>query len=290
MKVAFGPLTGLLLACAALAACGDKSGDGEARKEDPVVATVDGDEIRQSEIDAIYQSLPPQYRQLPLEFLQAQLVEGLIAQKLAADAAREAGLDKDPDYKARVKRVENQILEDMWIDRQVEKGLTPERLKQAYDAAPKREVKASHILVKTEEEAKAIIDALAKGGDFAALAREKSLDTGSGAAGGELGYFQPDQMVPEFAEAVTALKPGEVSKTPVKSQFGYHVIKVEDSRTVSFEDSEAELRAQETEKLRDEVMAQLRDKAKIEKVEPAADKTTGHEGEAAPAGAAEPAK
>jgi peptidyl-prolyl cis-trans isomerase C len=254
-----------------LVGCEKSAQDDQAPADSKVLATVNGEEIRQSEVEDIYNNLPAQYRQLPLAFVQDQLVERLIKQKLLAEAARDAGLEDDPVYQERLKQAKTQILETLYLDKKVDEALTSERLKQAYDANPAQEFKASHILVKTEDEAKAIIDQLGGGADFAKLAKEKSLDPGSGAQGGDLGYFQPDQMVPEFAQAVTALKPGEISQSPVESQFGWHVIKVEDVRPVSFEDSRDRLKEQEAEKIREDLIADLRAKADVVKPTPAED-------------------
>jgi peptidyl-prolyl cis-trans isomerase C len=117
----------------------------------------------------------------------------------------------------------------------VKKAVTDDAIKQVYDAdlaahPPQAEIRAAHILVKTEDEAKAIIDQINKGGDFAQLAKEKSIDTQSGKEGGELGWFSKDTMVKEFSDAAFSMQRGDVSKTPVKSQFGWHIIKIEDSR------------------------------------------------------------
>jgi peptidyl-prolyl cis-trans isomerase C len=298
MKFPYGPVTGLVLACVALTACDKKAPDEHAKAEDAVVATVNGDKIHQSDVTELYNALPNQYRQLPIEFLQEQLVERLVDQKLVIAKARTDGTEKDEKYKDRLAQAKNQILEDVWLTKEIDKRLSPERLKKAYDEMvanfkPSAEYKASHILVKTEEEGKQIIADLAKGADFATLAKEKSLDTGSAAEGGNLGdYFSPDKMVPEFAQAVTALKPGETSKTPVKSQYGWHVIKVTDTRQSTppaFDAVQPQLREQERDKVVEEILKELRDKAKIEKPKPAAEEpAAGHD--APPPPAAEPAK
>ncbi|MEN3975189.1 peptidylprolyl isomerase [Emcibacter sp. SYSU 3D8] len=291
MKFALGPVTGLVLACLALTACDKKAPDEQAKAEDAVVATVNGQKIRQSDVTELYDALPGQYRQLPIDFLQDQLVERLVDQKLVTAKARADGTEKDAKYKERLSQAKDQILEDVWLSKEIDKRLSPERLKKAYDEMvaefkPSTEFKASHILVKTEEEGRQVIADLAKGADFAALARDKSLDKGSAAEGGDLGdYFAPDKMVPEFAQAVTALKPGEVSKTPVKSQYGWHVIKVVDTRQSTppkLEDVEAQIRESEHDKVVQEILEELRSKAKIEKPTPTADAGSGHEGEDAP--------
>ncbi len=298
MKLALGPVTGLVLACLALSACDKKAPDEQAKADDAVVATVNGEKIHQSDVSQLYNALPGQYRQLPIEFLQDQLVERLVDQKLMTAKAKEDGTEKDEKYKERLAQAKNQILEEVWLTKEVDKRLSPERLKKAYDEMvaafkPATEYKASHILVKTEQEGRQVIADLAKGADFAAIAKEKSLDTGSAADGGNLGdYFAPDKMVPEFAQAVTALKPGEVSTSPVKSQYGWHVIKVMETRQSTppeFDAVEAQLKEGERDKAVEEILGELRGKAKIEKPKPAAEET-GHEGEAAPPPPAEPAK
>lgn len=291
MKFALGPVTGLVLACLALTACDKKAPDEQAKAEDAVVATVNGQKIRQSDVSELYNALPGQYRQLPIEFLQDQLVERLVDQKLVTAKARSDGTEKDAKYKERLAQAKDQILEDVWLTKEIDKRLSPERLKKSYDEMvksfkPSAEYKASHILVKTEEEGRQVIADLAKGADFATLAKAKSLDKGSAADGGNLGdYFAPDKMVPEFAQAVTALKPGEVSKTPVKSQYGWHVIKVVDTRQSSppkQADVEPQIKESERDKVVQEILDELRGKAKIEKPKPAGDAGSGHEGHDAP--------
>lgn len=298
MKFALGPVTGLVLACLALTGCDKKAPDEQAKAEDAVVATVNGQKIRQSDVAQLYNALPGQYRQLPIEFLQDQLVERLVDQKLVTAKAKSDGTEKDAKYKERLAQAKDQILEDVWLTSEIDKRLSPERLKTSYDEMvkgfkPSAEYKASHILVKTEEEGRQVIADLARGADFATLAKEKSLDQGSAADGGNLGdYFAPDKMVPEFATAVTALKPGEVSKTPVKSQYGWHVIKVVDTRQSSppkLADTEPQIRESERDKVVQEILDELRGKAKIEKPTPAAEAGSGHEGHDAPPPPAEPA-
>lgn len=297
MKFALGPAVGIALACVALTACDQKAPENDAGTTGVTVATVNGDDIHQSDVDALYNNLPPQYRQLPIEFLQEQLVSRLIEQKLMVAQAKADGIEKDEKYKERLELAKETALEEVWITKQIDAKLSPERLKTAYDEMvasfkPATEYKASHILVKTEEEGKAIIDSLNGGADFATLAREKSLDPGSGAAGGDLGdFFSPDKMVPEFSQAVTALKPGEVSKTPVKSQYGWHVIKVVETRQSSppaQADVEAQIKDSERDKVVEEIISELRGKAKIEKPK-AEGETTGHEDHDAPAAPAAPA-
>jgi peptidyl-prolyl cis-trans isomerase C len=157
-------------------------------------------------------------------------------------------------------------------------ALTDEAMREVYNDAVKsmsgqEEVRARHILVETEEEAKAILEQLKAGADFATLAKEKSKDPG-GADGGDLGYFSKDQMVPEFSEVAFKMYPGQLSN-PVKTQFGWHIIKLEDKRTKpvpSFEQVRERIEAFITRKAQSELIAKLRQGAKIERIDPPDDK------------------
>jgi len=145
-------------------------------------------------------------------------------------------------------------------------------LKKKYDAfikenPPQEEVRARHILLKTEKEANDALAELKKGADFAAVAKSKSTD-GSARDGGDLGYFSRGDMVAEFSDAAFAMKPGEVSKAPVKSQFGWHLIKVEDRRlstAPSFEETKDQLRTEVSQEMAGELVEELRGKAKVER-------------------------
>ena len=131
--------------------------------------------------------------------------------------------------------VEDQVIQDFWLQREIAKRITPDKMQQRYQEKLKsmpaeEEVHARHILVATEAEAKDLLAELKKGTPIDKLAKEKSTDKASGAEGGDLGWFKRTDMVKEFSDAAFALKKGELSETPVKTQFGYHVIKVEDRR------------------------------------------------------------
>lgn len=217
-------------------------------EENPVVAIVNGESIYKSDFTAFYNSLPQQYRQAPLEQLYPQLVEGLIETRLLAQAARAAGMMDDPQVKQRLAYLTNDVLQQSYLDKLLEAELTEERLRAAYQESIEgesggEEVRARHILLEDEDAAKAVIGELDAGVDFASLAQERSTGP-SGPTGGDLGYFTRDQMVAPFAEAAFALNPGEYSSEPVKTEFGWHVIKVEDRRASgppTFEESQAEL-------------------------------------------------
>jgi peptidyl-prolyl cis-trans isomerase C len=163
------------------------------------------------------------------------IVNELVSLELVVQEALKKGLDKNPDV---VKTIESQrrvLLANAALKDYIQAHpITDEQLKKEYDqriaGAGTKELKARHILVKTEAEAKAIIAQLGKGADFAKLAKDKSSDS-SAKEGGDLGWFNPNQMVKPFSDAALALKKGEYTKTPVQSQFGWHVIMLEDSRS-----------------------------------------------------------
>ncbi|HVK90981.1 MAG TPA: peptidylprolyl isomerase [Mycoplana sp.] len=202
-------------------------------KPDPVVATVGGVEIRQSEIDLAVAGLDPQLANLPPEQKTVAALSAIIDVKvLAADATKE-GLGDDPAFKERIAFLTERELHNAYFKKHVVDAVTPEEVKARYEkeiaAVPAQdEIRARHILVKTEQEAKDVIAALDGGKNFADLAKEKSTDAAS--EGGDLGYFTKGRMVPEFEAAAFALEKGAYTKTPVKTQFGFHVILVEDKR------------------------------------------------------------
>lgn len=202
--------------------------------EDAVVAKVGEVEIHQSELDLAVQNLDPQLAQLPDEQKKIAALSNAIDVKLLATGAKAEGVEDTADFKARMAYIADRELHNAYFRKHVIEATSTEEVKARYEkeigSLPKQEeVHARHILVKTEDEAKAVIEALDKGGDFAALAKEKSQDSNKD-QGGDLGWFGRGQMVPEFEEAAYGLEKGAYTKTPVKSQFGFHVIKLEDKR------------------------------------------------------------
>lgn len=238
-----------------------------------VVAIVNGQNVTLADVQAAHAALPTQYRQLPLQLIFPQLLDQVIDGKLVTAEGRKANLQNDPDVKKRLAQAEDQLIQQAYLLKEIDKKITPEALKARYDkfvkeTPPEEEVHARHILVKTEDEAKKIIAELAKGGDFAKIAKEKSTDTASGPQGGDLGFFKKGEMVAEFADAAFAMKKGEVSKTPVKTQFGYHIIKVEDRRTApppKFEEVEDQLRSDMSREIVTAMLDDLHKNAKIER-------------------------
>jgi peptidyl-prolyl cis-trans isomerase C len=208
----------------------------QATPADPkeVVATVNGKPITRQDVIDSASNLPPQY-QSQIDSIFPQLLNRLIGFQLVSEKGRADGLADDAEVKKLVHQFEDEAIRQVYFSNYVKKAVTDDAIKTVYDAdlaahPPQPEIRAAHILVKTEDEAKAIIDQLGKGGDFAQLAKEKSIDTQSGKDGGELGWFSKDTMVKEFSDAAFAMQRGDISKTPVKSQFGWHIIKIEDSR------------------------------------------------------------
>lgn len=270
---------------------------------DPVVARVNGEELHKSDVTRMVSQLPPQVQQMPIEMIYPAVIDQLVSGKLVSSAGYKAGLADSAEVKDEIKRAEERAVQRAYIQKEIKARVTPEALNKAYqdylkENPAQEEVKAAHILVEKEDEAKAIIAQLKKGGDFAKLAKEKSKDAAAAAQGGDLGYFTKDAMVEPFANAAFAMKPGEISKEPVKTQFGYHIIKVEDKRTQpqpTLDEVKPQLEQTLSKDMVTALVEELRGKAKIEtfqldgspmpKEEPAAAPATP-----APAAPAEPAK
>jgi peptidyl-prolyl cis-trans isomerase C len=239
---------------------------------DVVVARVNGTAIYRSDLEALRRTLPPQAQQEPPEQLYRALLDRAVALQLVTQAAHKEKLNDEPLVKKMIALNEEQILQDAYFDGIMHKEITEAVLHQRFDqtvksAAPREEVHARHILVPTEDEAKDIIDQLKKGADFAKLASEKTTDPAGKASGGDLGYFAESDMVPEFAKVAFSLKPGEISQTPVKTQFGWHVIKVEDrrqSKPPTYEEVAPQLAQQMAQEIYAQKVKELASVAKIE--------------------------
>jgi peptidyl-prolyl cis-trans isomerase C len=201
----------------------------------------------------------------------------MITQKALVAAARQMGLDRDAEVQARLRRVEEETLQQAVLLRAVQPLLTEEALRARYAretaARPaEEEIRARHILVPTEQEARtALAEASRAGADFAEVARRRS--TGPGAReGGDLGFFKRGDMIPEFEEAAFALQPGQITRNPVRTQFGWHVIKVEERRAApapSFDESREQLRQQAFEEGVNAEVERIRAAAKVERTDAA---------------------
>ncbi|MEP9399309.1 peptidylprolyl isomerase [Mesorhizobium sp. KR2-14] len=252
--------------------------EAPAKPVDPaaVVATVNGQPITEADLTLAESDLDQQFSRLPPEQRRAAALSAIIEIRLMAAEAEAKGFDKDPEFQRRMKFLRDRALHSQVVDQEVAKAITDDQVRARYDkeiadAPPVNEVHARHILVKTKEEAEAIIKQLDAGAKFEDIAKEKSTDAGSGANGGDLGYFGPGQMVPEFEKAAFALEPGTYTKEPVQSQFGWHVFKVEDKRVQqppAFDQVKGQVRSL---LLRDkyfELVKSLRGAAKIDVTDP----------------------
>jgi peptidyl-prolyl cis-trans isomerase C len=255
------------------AAAGTSSGTG------PVVARVNGVDIHESDLAMAEEDLGDNIHNMDPATKREQLISYVSDIILLGQEAEKHDLQKQDEFKQREAFLHKKLLMGMMLQSLAKTAITDEALHQVYDQAMKsmageEEVHARHILVSTEEEAKAIVDQLKAGADFATLAKEKSKDPSGKNNGGDLGYFTKAQMVPEFAEVAFKMYPGQISN-PVKTQFGWHVIKVEDKRKKeppSFDSVKPQLEAFVVRKAQNDLVAQLREKAKIERLDkPAAD-------------------
>ncbi|WP_420101248.1 peptidylprolyl isomerase [Bosea sp. (in: a-proteobacteria)] len=263
---------------------------------DGVVARVNGLPITQKEIDLASEDLGERLAQLPEERRRDEVINYLVDLKLGAKAAADAKIGDTPDFAARLAYYREKVLLDQYLTNEGKKAVTEDAARKLYEdttkaMTPDEEAHARHILVETEDQAKAVVARLKKGEDFAKVAGELSKDPGSGKEGGDLGWFTKDRMVPEFAEAAFKLKKGEISE-PVKSQFGWHVIKLEDKRSKPLPDFAAvkpQIDQYLERKAQQDIVLALREKAKIERLDkPAAPATPA--APAAPAAPAEPKK
>ena len=244
------------------------------RAEDsPVIARVNGVDIHESDLAFAEEEIGGNMPQMGPDQKRDYLVTYLTDVILLSQAAEQKKLGDDPRVQRRLAFDHNRVLMEALLQQVGKAAMTDEAMHKVYDDAVKQvpseqEVHARHILVPTEDEAKAIEDQLKKGADFAALAKEKSKDPGA-ADGGDLGYFTKDQMVPEFAEAAFKLDKGQISD-PVHTQFGWHIIKVEDKRTKptpTFEQVKTQLENYVAHRAQAELVDGLRKSAQIERLD-----------------------
>jgi peptidyl-prolyl cis-trans isomerase C len=227
-----------LLAAPALA-----QDDTKAAPADPnaVVARVNGHEIPYSAVEDRFTEMKaaqPQLGAMPLSMVYEHILNSVVEADLVTQAGREERLENDPEVQKRMDALLDRLIAGAYMQKVVDETVTDEAIKAEYEKrkaefVPAKEVHARHILVKTEDEAKDIIKELDGGADFVELAKTKSTGP-SGPQGGDLGFFTKERMVPPFAEAAFAMEPGSVSKEPVKTDFGWHVIKVEEVRDTTF--------------------------------------------------------
>jgi peptidyl-prolyl cis-trans isomerase C len=240
---------------------------------DGILARVQGIEIRQADLDAAEEDIGGQATaQMSPEQKREYLLSFVIDLTLAAKAAEQRNIQGGPDFARKLAYYRNKLLVETLLNTETTSRVTEAEMRRIYDEqrariTPEEEVRARHILVENEDEAKAIIAQLRGGADFAAIAKEKSKDPG-GRDGGDLGFFTKGQMVPEFAEAAFAMQAGQLSETPVKTQFGWHIIKVEERRQrpiPSFEQVRGQIEDFLTRRVQADLVQRLRAEAQVER-------------------------
>ncbi|MDR6215182.1 peptidylprolyl isomerase [Paracidovorax wautersii] len=235
------------------------------------IAIVNGKAVPKERADALKQQVERSGRPVTPE-VEGQIKEEVIAREIFMQEAQKRGLEGSADYKAQMELARQTILiRELFVDYQKNNPVTDAEIQAEYDkfaaANSGKEYKASHILVEKEDEAKAIIASLKKGAKFADIAKKQSKDPGSGARGGDLDWASPNSYVPEFTEALVKLEKGKTTQTPVKSQFGWHVIRLDDVREAQLPKLE-EVKPQIAQQLQQQKLAKfqedLRTKAKVE--------------------------
>ncbi len=241
--------------------------------EDKIVATVNGEKITESDVkfatDDLAGAIPANSEDTKRKYV----IDYLIDMKLVSRAATADKMAETADFKHRMEYAKDRALMEQMLIRDAKKAVTPEAMQAFYaeqvkSVKPEPEVRARHILVVTEDEAKKALARVKGGEDFAKVAADLSTDPGSGKDGGDLGYFTKQRMVPEFAEAAFATDVGQISAI-VKSQFGYHIIKVEDKREKqppAFDQLKVRIEEFLTQKAQQDVVVKLRQAAKIERM------------------------
>ncbi|MEL7302928.1 MAG: peptidylprolyl isomerase [Pseudomonadota bacterium] len=240
-----------------------------------VVAKVDGAVITEADMKAARAEIGQQIAQMPPLAQRRVLIEFLIENQLVAGSNGGKSIADTDLYKSRLEYSKRRILRDIYFEKNVRDAVTEKGIKAFYEKEVAKipateEIQAAHILVKEEEKAKELYEKLVHDGDFAEIAKANSIDPGSKARGGDLGYFAKGQMVPAFEKAAFALKEGEISE-PVKSRFGWHIIKLTDRRTKEppkLEQLSDRIKQVLIRQKAKEVVEKLRADAKIEYVDP----------------------
>lgn len=235
------------------------------------VATVNGKQIKQSIYDVISKDITANGQKID-DNTKSAIINELISSELIYQEAQKQGLDKQPDFVVREELARRKLLTSAYLQDYVKKNpVSDADTKAAYEQYKKaygdKEYSARHILVKTEAEAKDIIAQLNKGGDFAKIAKEKSIDPGSKDKGGDLGWFSPASMVKPFSDVAVNLQKGATSANPVQTQFGWHVIRLVDIRPAQplpYEKLKDGIQKNLQQRNLEKMMADLRSKAKIE--------------------------
>ncbi|ACA17026.1 PpiC-type peptidyl-prolyl cis-trans isomerase [Methylobacterium sp. 4-46] len=241
---------------------------------DTVVARVNGSPVTAADLAVAADDPALSLPGVSDEQKKGLLVDYMVDLKLGAQAAEKAKVAESPDFTRKLAYFRDKLLLDEYLEREAKKAVTPEAARKLYDDTvktlkPEEEVHARHILVDNEADAKKIAARIKGGEDFSKVAAETSKDPGSKAEGGDLGWFTKERMVPAFAEAAFKLDQGKVSD-PVRTQFGWHVIKVEEKRTKpvpGFDEMKEQIDTYLTRKTQQDIITKLREQAKIEKTE-----------------------
>jgi peptidyl-prolyl cis-trans isomerase C len=215
----------------------------------PIVASVDGRPIRLSDLGAALKALPENLRALPFDTLYPVLVDRLVDHQALVILAKRAGLEDNPDVRKEIEAAAERVLEGAYLSRVATPKVTDEAVRALYNRKYANrpatdEVRARHILVSSEAEARQVLEELRQGADFATLAAKVSKDP-DGRKGGDLGFFRREQVWPAFADLAFSLQPGQIAANPVQNEYGWHVVKVEERRQVAppgFAEAEASLR------------------------------------------------
>lgn len=255
-----------------------------------VLAKIDGEVITRGDVLGLLEMMPAQMRQLPTEQLLPMALEQEINNRMVSKKAKTANLENDKDVVKQLNLVKEQIVRGKFIENEVAKRVTEDKVKAEYDQYAKNiqdveEVKAAHILVEDEAKAKELIKELTAGKDFAELAKANSKDN-SAAEGGSLGYFAKGEVVPAFSDAAFSTNVGEYTKEPVKSDFGFHIIKVEDKRkrpVPEFDQAKPFIEQELRRKTFDELVKEWKSSVKIERFDESGNLIPEQKEEAAPA-------
>lgn len=244
---------------------------GGKTSENPVIAKVNGTEITLNQLKDYTKSMPPQIAGAPLDQVFGMVQDQMVVGEIIGAKAKAENLGDDAEVKQRLALMKDNVIRATYLERLVEKRAGDAAQRKEYDAfvkdfKPAEELNAQHILVDDEAKAKDIIKKLSDGAKFEDLVKEFSKDKGAGGTG-DLGYFKAGDMVKEFSDAAFALKKGDVSKTPVKTQFGYHVIKINDRRmstAPTFEQMQPQIKNKIQREALETVINELRASAKVE--------------------------
>jgi peptidyl-prolyl cis-trans isomerase C len=263
-----------LLLVPLLAGCSkNSSNEVAAAGADTVIARVNGVDIRQSDLALAEEDVGAEMQGSPPDAKREQLIAYLADVIMVTQEAEKKKITENPDFKRRLAFLRNKLLMGFELQEEAKAAVSENAMQQTYQDAVKsmagqEEVRARHILVESEDEAKTILTELKGGADFATLAKEKSKDPGA-AQGGDLGYFSKEQMVPEFADVAFKMYAGQLSN-PVKTQFGWHIIKVEDKRVrqaPEFDKVKDQIESYMMRKAQTEYVTKLRQAAKIERLD-----------------------